>query len=77
MIFFGGNKNKRIFQRNRQDISYEDKNSTNPLVFKYYSADEIVDGKPMREHLKFALSWWHTMDGDDTNMFGCSTADRT
>ncbi|MGN0691141.1 MAG: xylose isomerase, partial [Oscillospiraceae bacterium] len=58
-------------------IPYEGKASTNPLAFKYYNPDEIIDGKPMREHLKFALSWWHTMGGDGTDMFGCGTTDKS
>ena len=31
----------------------------------------------MSEHLKFALSWWHTMGGDGTDMFGTGTADKS
>ncbi|MBR6420240.1 MAG: xylose isomerase [Oscillospiraceae bacterium] len=58
-------------------IPYEGKDSKTPLAFKYYNPDEIIDGKPMREHLKFALSWWHTMGGDGTDMFGVGTADKT
>ncbi len=58
-------------------IPYEGKDSTNPLAFKYYNPDEVIDGKPMREHLKFALSWWHTMGGDGTDMFGVGTADKS
>lgn len=58
-------------------IAYEGKNSTNPLSFKYYNPDEMIAGKPMKEHLKFALSWWHTMGGDGTDMFGCGTADKS
>lgn len=58
-------------------IPFEGKNSTNPLAFKYYDPDKVIDGKPMREHLKFALSWWHTMGGDGTDMFGCGTTDKT
>ncbi len=58
-------------------IPYEGKNSTNPLAFKYYDPDEVIAGKPMCEHLKFALSWWHTMGGDGTDMFGVGTADKT
>ena len=58
-------------------IKYEGKSSTNPFAFKYYDPDEIVAGKPMKEQLKFALSWWHTMGGDGTDMFGCGTADKT
>lgn len=58
-------------------IAYEGKNSTNPLSFKYYNPDEVIAGKTMKEHLKFALSWWHTMGGDGTDMFGCGTADKS
>lgn len=58
-------------------VNYEGKNSTNPLAFKYYNPDEIIEGKTMKEHLKFALSWWHTMGGDGTDMFGCGTTDKT
>ena len=58
-------------------IKYEGKDSQNPLAFKYYNPDEVIDGKPMREQLKFALSWWHTMGGDGTDMFGCGTTDKT
>ncbi len=65
------------FFKNIGRIPYEGKNSTNPLAFKYYNPDEVIDGKPMREHLKFALSWWHTMGGDGTDMFGCGTTDKT
>lgn len=57
-------------------IQYEGKGSTNPLAFKYYNPDEVINGKTMREQLKFALSWWHTMGGDGTDMFGCGTADK-
>ncbi len=58
-------------------IPYEGPKSTNPLAFKYYNPDEIVAGKPMKEQLKFALSWWHTMGGDGTDMFGVGTTDKT
>ena len=58
-------------------IKYEGKNSTNPLAFKYYNPDEVIGGKTMKEQLKFALSWWHTMGGDGTDMFGCGTSDKT
>ena len=65
------------FFSNIGKIAYEGKNSTNPLAFKYYNPDEVINGKTMREQLKFALSWWHTMGGDGTDMFGCGTTDKT
>ena len=65
------------FFKNIGKIPYEGKDSTNPLAFKYYDPDEIIGGKTMKEQLKFALSWWHTMGGDGTDMFGCGTTDKT
>lgn len=65
------------FFSNIGKIPFEGKNSDNPFAFKYYNADEIVGGRTMREQLKFALSWWHTMGGDGTDMFGCGTADKS
>jgi xylose isomerase len=57
-------------------IKYEGKTSANPLAFKFYNPDEIVRGKTQREYLKFALSYWHTLCGDGTDMFGRGTMDK-
>ncbi|MBR6101976.1 MAG: xylose isomerase [Ruminococcus sp.] len=65
------------FFANIPKIPYEGPKSTNPLAFKYYDPDEVICGKTMREQLKFALSWWHTMGGDGTDMFGVGTADKS
>lgn len=65
------------FFKNIGKIPYEGKNSINPLAFKYYNPDEVVGGKTMREQLRFALSWWHTMGDDGTDMFGTGTADKS
>ena len=54
-------------------VRYEGAESTNPFAFRYYNPDEVIMGKPMREHLKFAMSYWHTMCGDGTDMFGRGT----
>lgn len=65
------------FFSNIGKIPYEGKGSANPMAFKYYNPEEVVAGKPMKEQLKFALSWWHTMGGDGTDMFGVGTADKS
>ncbi len=65
------------FFANIPKIPYEGPQSTNPLAFKYYNPDEVIGGKTMKEQLRFALSWWHTMGGDGTDMFGCGTTDKT
>ena len=58
-------------------VTYEGANSSNPLSFKYYNPDKVIDGKPMKEHLKFAMSYWHTLCGDGTDMFGAGTMDKS
>ena len=60
-----------------EKVDFEGKDSKNPIAFKYYNPDEVIAGKSMREHLKFALSWWHTMGADGTDMFGVGTMDKT
>lgn len=54
-------------------IEYKGPESRDPFSFRWYNPDEKIAGKPMREHLKFALSYWHTMCGDGTDMFGRGT----
>ena len=42
-------------------IQYEGSDSKNPLAFKHYNPDEVVEGKPMRDHFRFAAAYWHCM----------------
>lgn len=58
-------------------INYEGPKSTNPLAFKYYNKDEVVLGKKMSEHLKFAMSWWHTLCAKGSDQFGGDTMNRS
>lgn len=57
-------------------IAFEGKKSKNPMAFKYYNAEEIVGNKPMREHLRFAMSYWHTLAADGMDPFGQGTLQR-
>ena len=41
-------------------IEYEGKNSKNPLAFKWYNPEEVVSGKKMKDHLRFAIAYWHS-----------------
>jgi xylose isomerase len=54
-------------------IQFEGPKSKNPLAFKHYDADEIVAGKSMREHLRFAVVYWHTFRGTGSDPFGAGT----
>ena len=51
-------------------IKYEGKGSDNPLAFKYYNADEVIAGKRMEDHLRFAVAYWHTFGVTGVDIFG-------
>jgi len=57
-------------------IAYEGSKSKNPLAFKHYNADEVVAGKTMRDHLRFAVVYWHTFRGTGSDPFGAGTMQR-
>jgi len=54
-------------------ILFEGPASDNPLAFKFYDQDKVVAGKSMKEHLRFAVSYWHTFCGDGSDPFGNAT----
>ncbi len=57
-------------------IKFEGPDSKNPLAFKHYNPDEIVEGKSMKDHLRFSVVYWHTMRGVGADMFGPGTWNR-
>jgi xylose isomerase len=57
-------------------IPFEGRTSKNPLAFKHYDAEKVVGGKTMREHLRFAVSYWHTFKGTGADPFGVGTTNR-
>jgi xylose isomerase len=57
-------------------IQYEGPQSDNPLAFRWYNPDEIVEGKTMKDHLRFSIVYWHTFRGTGADPFGPGTADR-
>ncbi len=54
-------------------ISYEGKESDNPLAYKYYNPELMVAGKKMKDHFKFAVAYWHTFCGLGADPFGPGT----
>ena len=58
---------------NISKIEFEGKNSDNPLAFKYYDEDKVVAGKPMKDHFRFAIAYWHTLCGTGGDPFGAGT----
>ena len=59
------------------EIKFEGPNSTNPFAFKYYDPERVILGKTMRQHLPFAMAWWHNLGAAGTDMFGRDTADKS
>src|SRR3954469_3078673 len=59
-----------------QKIRYEGPTSTDPLSFRHYNADEVVEGKKMRDHFRFAVAYWHTFRGAGGDPFGPGCAVR-
>jgi len=57
-------------------IKFEGSTSKNPLAFKYYNPEEVVNGKTMEEWLRFSVAYWHTFNADGTDPFGVGTAIR-
>ena len=56
-----------------EKIQFEGKESDNPFAFKYYNPDQVVAGKTMREHFKFAIAYWHSFCGQGSDPFGPGT----
>ncbi|MCL1854419.1 MAG: xylose isomerase [Clostridia bacterium] len=58
-------------------VAYEGPASLNPHAFKFYDPERRILGKTMKEHLPFAMAWWHNLCATGQDMFGPGTADKT
>jgi xylose isomerase len=54
-------------------IAFEGPKSDNPLSFKYFNPDEIIDGRSLRDHLRFSIAYWHSFRGVGSDPFGPGT----
>jgi len=54
-------------------IKFEGVESRNPLAFKWYDETRLINGKTMKDHLRFAIAYWHTFCGDGGDPFGPGT----
>ncbi|MEL7497230.1 MAG: xylose isomerase [Planctomycetota bacterium] len=57
-------------------IQYEGPKSDNPLAFRWYNPDEMIEGKSMKDHLRFTVVYWHTFRGTGADPFGLGTMQR-
>ncbi|WP_116597798.1 xylose isomerase [Primorskyibacter marinus] len=54
-------------------VTYEGPDSTNPMAFHHYNPDEVVMGKRMEDHLRFAVAYWHSFAWEGGDPFGGQT----
>ncbi|HEX5443191.1 MAG TPA: xylose isomerase [Pirellulales bacterium] len=59
-----------------QKIPFDGPRSKNPLAFHHYDPNEMVEGRPMRDHLRFSVAYWHTFRGTGSDPFGPGTMHR-
>ena len=57
-------------------VAYEGPESRNPLAFRHYDPDEVVLGKRLEDHLRFACAYWHSFAWPGGDPFGGQTFDR-
>ena len=57
-------------------IAYEGPDSDNPLAFRHYNPSEVLGGKTMAEHLRFAVAYWHSFAWEGGDPFGGATFER-
>ena len=57
-------------------VGYEGPSSRNPLAFRHYNPDETVEGRPLRDHLRFSIAYWHSFRGTGSDPFGAPTIRR-
>lgn len=62
---------------NIKKVLYEGPDSKNDFSFKFYNPERVVLGKPMKEHLPFAMAWWHNLCNEGKDIFGDETADKS
>lgn len=57
-------------------VRYEGADSANPLAFRHYNPDEVVLGRTLRDHLRFAVAYWHSFAWEGGDPFGGQTFER-
>ena len=66
-------KGNKEFFKGIEQVKFEGKSSDNPMAFRWYDENRIVDNKSMKEHLRFACAYWHSFIGSGADPFGEAT----
>ncbi len=67
------NKGKKEYYPGIGKIRHEGRKSRNPLAFRWYDPEQKIAGKKMKDHLRFAIAYWHSFCGDGSDPFGDAT----
>ena len=57
-------------------VPFKGPDSDDPMAFRFYERDRVVLGKPMREHLRMAIAYWHSFAWQGGDPFGGQTFER-
>ena len=66
---------QREYFKGIKKIPYEGPDSKNPLAFRWYDENKVVAGKPMKDHFRFSVAYWHSLCGTGGDPFGPGTKD--
>ena len=58
---------------NFETVRYEGASSSKPLAYQWYDAERVVQGKPLKDHLRFAVAYWHSLAMTGSDPFGGPT----
>ena len=56
-----------------ETVKFEGRDSDKALAYRWYDADQVVFGRPLRDHLRFAVAYWHSFAMNGTDPFGAAT----
>ena len=59
-----------------EKIQYEGPDSKNPLAYRWYDENKVIEGKTMKDHFRFSVVYWHTFRGNGSDPFGSPTLER-
>jgi xylose isomerase len=66
-------KGKKEYYPGIGKVRFEGNKSKDPLAFRWYNPNQVVSGKKMKDHLRFAIAYWHSFCGDGSDPFGSPT----
>jgi xylose isomerase len=67
--------NKTIFS-DLPSVQFAGTESNDEFSYRWYDAERVVLGKPLREHMRFAVAYWHSLAMNGSDPFGAPTITR-